>query len=59
VHEYFGEPEEERGPGRPEIGGTISVRLGDALPLLDTYVKNEGLPSRADALRKIIHEKLG
>ena len=31
VEEYFGEIEEERGPGRPAIGSSLEVRLPDAV----------------------------
>lgn len=57
VKEYFGEPEQERGPGRPEVGGKISVSLGDVLEPLDAYAKQNSV-SRAEALRQLTTEAL-
>lgn len=54
---FFGEVEQERGPGRPEIGVAVSLRLGDALPLLDEYAAANKL-SRAEANRRLIHKAL-
>lgn len=47
---FFGPVAEERGPGRPEIGGRVCVRLGDDLAALDTWAATHGM-SRADAVR--------
>lgn len=54
VREHFGEPEDERGPGRPEIGGTAQLRLGTALlERVDKYAAAQGM-SRAAAARTLI-----
>lgn len=47
---YFGPVEEERGPGRPKIGGEVLVRLGDLLDDVDAYAKENG-QSRAEVIR--------
>ncbi|KAB2350378.1 hypothetical protein F8566_09140 [Actinomadura rudentiformis] len=43
----------EKGPGRPEIGGRVQVRLGELLPQVDQYADRHGL-SRAEAVRMLI-----
>ncbi|MFP3966092.1 hypothetical protein SMC26_27550 [Actinomadura fulvescens] len=43
----------ETGPGRPEIGGRVQVRLGDLLPQVDQYADRHGI-SRAEAVRTLI-----
>lgn len=54
VNELFGEIEEERGPGRPEVGKPINWRPGDdLLPRIDAHAKALGM-SRADFLREIV-----
>lgn len=45
--------ETERGPGRPEVGARVDVRLGELLPAVDTYAASHGL-SRATAIRKLV-----
>src|SRR5882724_2970429 len=50
VEKYFGEIEEEVGPGRPAIGGLVKVRLGDLLPRVDEARALTGA-TRADFLR--------
>jgi len=58
VAKYFGEIEEERGPGRPEVGPAIHVRLGDdLLGQLDAYASERGL-NRAEAVRVLLGEAL-
>lgn len=57
VAKYFGEIEEERGPGRPEIGGAVHVRLGDLLAKVDSFAADfdtEHKMSRADAVRELV-----
>lgn len=45
---------QEQGPGRPEIGGTVQVRLGWALlPDVDAFARREGC-SRAEAMRRLV-----
>lgn len=57
VEEHFGELEEERGPGRPEVGGAVHLRLGDLLPKLDARAKEMGV-ARAEAARRLLAEAL-
>jgi hypothetical protein len=59
VEEHFGEIEEERGPGRPEVGKPINVRLGDdLLARVDAAAAERG-KSRADLLRELVAQALG
>jgi hypothetical protein len=53
LYKYFGEPEEERGPGRPEIGGAALIRFGDQLAVLDDWAKAHGV-TRAEAAREAV-----
>lgn len=54
VREYFGEIEEERGPGRPEIGSPVQVRLGtDLLERVDSWASERGV-KRAEAIRRLV-----
>lgn len=56
VAEHFGEVEEERGPGRPEVGKASSVRLGDDLTgLADARAEQEGI-ARAELIRKAVRQ---
>jgi len=56
---YFGPIEEERGPGRPEIGPAIQVRLPeDLLAAVDARADAEGV-SRAEMVRMLLAEALG
>lgn len=58
IAEHFGEVEEERGPGRPEVGKPINVRLGDELlAQVDAEAKRCG-KSRADTLRDLVAQAL-
>lgn len=56
VEKHFGElPEEEdRRPGRPEIGGRITTAIGDdLLGAVDAYAQAHGI-KRADAVRQLM-----
>jgi hypothetical protein len=53
VEQFFGDLAEEQGPGRPEIGGRVQVRLGDLLPRVDAYAAGRGC-SRAEAVRILV-----
>lgn len=48
---------EDRGPGRPEIGGRVNIRLGDLVEAVDKWAERAGL-SRADAVRKLVERAL-
>lgn len=50
---YFGELPEENGPGRPETGGEVKVRLGDLLPRVDEWATTQGV-KRAEAVRRLV-----
>lgn len=54
---YFPDAEDERGPGRPEIGAPVQVRLGELLAPVDAYAQNHCL-SRAEALRVLVQRGL-
>lgn len=59
VTKHFGEIEEERGPGRPEIGAAVHVRLGDdLLAQVDAFRAVSGA-SRAEAIRTLVMGGLG
>lgn len=53
LEKYFGEIPEESGPGRPEIGGAVHVRLGDELARVDAWAAKEGI-KRAEAVRRLV-----
>lgn len=56
VAEYFGEvaEEEDRRPGRPEVGKPVNVRLGDELlAQVDIFASADDL-SRAEAVRQLV-----
>jgi hypothetical protein len=53
VEQYFGSLPAERGPGRPDIGGRVQVRLGDLLEQVDDYAGQRGI-SRAQAIRELV-----
>lgn len=58
VEEYFGELEEETGPGRPEIGPAIHTRLRqEQLDAVDGLVGTLGA-KRADVLRALLDRGL-
>jgi hypothetical protein len=55
---HFGDIEEERGPGRPRIGGEVLLRLGDDLLTgVDAYAGGRAL-SRAEAVRSLLSRAL-
>jgi len=54
VTRFFGEIEEERGPGRPAIGDRVEVRFdGPLLAMVDTYAEQRGI-ARAEAIRRLV-----
>lgn len=53
VEKYFGENPDEAPPGRPEIGGVVSTRLGDLLPPLDKWADENDM-NRAEAIREAV-----
>jgi hypothetical protein len=53
VEQYFGEIEEEKGPGRPEVGPATNVRLGEELTAKVDAARQEG-ESRAAAIRRLL-----
>ncbi|MER6013415.1 hypothetical protein [Streptomyces bluensis] len=53
IDRFFHESPQERGPGRPEIGQPVQVRLGDLLPLVDEWADERGY-SRAGAVRRLV-----
>jgi hypothetical protein len=57
VEKYFGEMDEESGPGRPEIGKPINVRLGEDL---QERVDAAALPGekRAATIRRLLEQAL-
>jgi hypothetical protein len=60
VAEHFGEipAEEDRRPGRPEIGGRITTAIGDdLLPPVDAYAASRGI-KRAEAIRRLLETGL-
>jgi hypothetical protein len=58
VKQWFGEIEEERGPGRPEIGPAVNMRFPQAqLDAIDARAKTEGV-SRAEMIRRLIGSAL-
>lgn len=50
---YLPDLPDETGPGRPEIGGLVQVRLGKLLPSVDAYATEQGC-SRAEAVRRLV-----
>jgi hypothetical protein len=57
VERWFGEIEEEKGPGRPEVGPATNVRLGDDLTGKVDAARIEG-ESRAAAIRRLLADAL-
>jgi hypothetical protein len=53
IERFFGELPEETGPGRPEVGGAVHVRLGETLAPVDEYAARIGL-KRAAAVRRLV-----
>jgi len=60
VAQYFGllAEEEDRRPGRPEIGGIVQVRLGDELFNRLDHLARERDSSRAETIREILRVAL-
>lgn len=59
VEEHFGEIETERGPGRPEVGPAINVRLDpDLLRKVENYATTHTYGNRAEAIRNLLQEAL-
>ncbi len=60
VERFFGAvaEEEDRRPGRPEVGGRVNTRLGDLLPRVDEWGAAHGI-SRAEAIRELVQRGLG
>lgn len=58
VERFFGPVEEERGPGRPEIGPAIQIRLPeDMLAQIDQQAKELGI-SRAERIRQLLAQAM-
>ncbi len=58
VERYFGEIDEEHGPGRPSVTGSpVSIKLGDVEAAVDTWRGARGL-SRAEAVRQLVAKAL-
>lgn len=58
VEKYFGEIEDERGPGRPEIGPEVYTRLSaDMIEQLDAAAKLADV-SRAEIIRRLLEKAL-
>ena len=58
VERLFGPIEEERGPGRPEIGPAIQIRLPeDMLARIDQQAKELGT-SRAERIRQLLAQAM-
>ena len=58
VQRFFGEIQEERGPGRPEIGPAIQVRLPEELlRRVEDRAQAQGV-SRAEAIRRLLEYAL-
>ena len=54
VTKYFGPVEDERGPGRPEIGPPVLIRFGDdLLARVDAYATEHDI-KRAEAVRRLV-----
>ena len=58
VQQHFGEIEEERGPGRPEIGPAVMIRLPEEMiAQLDEMAQRVEV-SRAEIVRRMLAEAL-
>lgn len=55
IERYFGDLEDEKGPGRPGIGGAVHVRLGDSVTAIDAWAEQDGV-SRAEWIRRAVEE---
>lgn len=56
VEKYLGEIDEEVGPGRPEIGKPVQVRLGDELTAQAEKVAEMDSIPRAEVIRRAVAE---
>lgn len=54
VQDHFGPPEDERGPGRPEVGGLVTARLGDDLLAEVDAMASAAGKTRAATLRELV-----
>lgn len=69
VAEHFGTVGEEgppvRGRGRPPIGGRVETSLGDLVPKVDRWARDNGVlhddgrPNRSEAVRRLVGIALG
>lgn len=58
VERYFGELDEETGPGRPAIGPLVGTRFpSDVLAALDERAERDGV-SRAELVRRLVTDGL-
>ena len=58
IARFFGEIEEERGPGRPPIGEDIHAKMpADLVAMVDAYAAEHGI-ARAEAIRRLLTEAL-
>jgi hypothetical protein len=57
IERFFGDIPEENGPGRPEIGSAVHVRLGGLLTAVDAYAEANGI-KRAEAVRRLVADGL-
>jgi hypothetical protein len=58
VAEHFGQVEDEKGPGRPEVGPAVNFRLPEPLlAQVDAYAQEHGV-TRAAAMRTLLAERL-
>lgn len=57
IVKYFGEIEEEAGPGRPAVGSATNVRLGEVLTAKVDAARADG-ESRAAAIRRLLESAL-
>lgn len=53
IQDWLPDLPDERGPGRPEIGGRVQLRLGKLLPSVDAYAAERSC-SRAEAVRLLV-----
>lgn len=60
VEEHFGAVEEERGPGRPEVGGTAITTIlpDDMLDRLTAEADRQKIP-RAELIRRLLAQAMG
>ena len=58
VEQFFGEIEDEKGPGRPGIGGAVHVRLGEGnLTAADRFAEADGI-TRAEWVRRAVESEI-